>query len=303
MLKCFFENKQAINLLLTGEIGEDDYSESENELDDALYSETVEFVDKSESVDSLEFSKNEWKQIEGMLVILKPIYESTLFVERRLTNAGHIIPLLKQIELDLINEPKTSPFPNVRQAIVDGLKKRMKGWEKNDSLTIATILDPLFKASLLPQEHLSQYKDKMINEILRKTSNLTENSILPALQPQQEQHPFAKLMSTVSNIPPEVLDKKAKLLVEIENYLGKPFDASFESSYDFWNDATNIGSFPNLRLLFAKYGSSPASSAESERLFSTVGNILTDRRNRFSAETIRKLAFLHHNILLNSFTF
>jgi len=303
MLQCFLENKQAIISLLAGElVDEEEDSDSEDDADDILYTEASEIHEEAIVTDAIEFSKAEWKQIQGMIEILKPIYDSTLFVERRSTNAGYIIPLMKQIEMDLITEPKTSCFPNVRKAIVDGLKSRMKGWETKNSLTISTILDPLFKASLLPQERLGEYKDQMIADILRKTNTSFDSSIVPGPQ-LQESHLFAKILSHVTNVPPEVLDKKSKLLVEIENYLSTPFDPSFETSYDFWKDAKNTGSFPDLRLLFGKYGSAPASSAESERLFSIIGIILIERRNRLSAETIQKLAFLHHSVLLNGFRF
>lgn len=116
MLKCFFENKPAINSIL----GDDQTSGDD---DSELNSDEPEAANS----DSLEFSKNDWKLIASILEILKPIYESTLFVERRNAHAGHIIPLFKMIEMDLVNEPKTLLFPNVRKAIVEGLKSRIKG--------------------------------------------------------------------------------------------------------------------------------------------------------------------------------
>ena len=61
-----------------------------------------------------------------MIEILKPVYETTLFVESRNSNAGHVIPLFKKIQLDLILKPKTELYLNVCKAIVDGLKKRLK---------------------------------------------------------------------------------------------------------------------------------------------------------------------------------
>lgn len=118
MLECFYGNRQAINSML----GNDDVlsdSGSESELND----------DKTEveAENALEFSKNDWKLISAILEILKPVYEATMFVERRSAHAGHIIPLLKILELDLISVPKTNLFPKVREAIVGGLKNRIKG--------------------------------------------------------------------------------------------------------------------------------------------------------------------------------
>jgi len=124
MLERFYENKDAITLLLNGEL---DDSDDESDSEETLYNEALEFEEQDELNDSLEFSKKDWKQIEGMLKILKPVHESTWFVECRSTNAGQIIPLLKLIELELVTEPKTELFPSVRKAIVDGLNRRMKG--------------------------------------------------------------------------------------------------------------------------------------------------------------------------------
>lgn len=86
------------------------------------------------------------------------------------------------------------------------------GWETKDSLTISTILDPLFKTALLPQERLAEYKDKMITEILRKTNASFDNSSVP-VQQSQVNHPFSKLLSNVTNFSPELLDKRSTLLV------------------------------------------------------------------------------------------
>jgi hypothetical protein len=72
-------------------------------------------------------------------------------------------------------------------------------------------------------------------------------------------------------------------------------DTSFS---DFWNKPVNFGGYPHLQMLAKKYLSAPASSCESERLFSTARFIMSDLRNRLSGENLRKLLFLHHNLSL-----
>jgi hypothetical protein len=47
----------------------------------------------------------------------------------------------------------------------------------------------------------------------------------------------------------------------------------------------------------------PATSAESERLFSSAGLILSDLRSRLKAENVEKLLFLHHNLKLFNFNY
>jgi hypothetical protein len=60
----------------------------------------------------------------------------------------------------------------------------------------------------------------------------------------------------------------------------------------------NKSKFPVLSLVAEKYLSALATSAESERLFSTASNILTDQRKGLSDENLQKLMFLHHNLTL-----
>jgi hypothetical protein len=87
----------------------------------------------------------------------------------------------------------------------------------------------------------------------------------------------------------------------LDNYLNQPPTGAIEPLATFWNDPVNKGKFPNLLVLVRKFCSLPASSVESERLFSTAKIIMSDLRNRLSAKNLRMLLFLHHTILLNSF--
>ena len=87
------------------------------------------------------FTSAEWTIMENMTKILKPIYNATIFLQmffspyifnrfykRRTTSVGYIIPLLKAIEHDLIVQPVASEFPRVREAIFNGMKRRMEGF-------------------------------------------------------------------------------------------------------------------------------------------------------------------------------
>jgi hypothetical protein len=119
MLKSFHDNKQAISAMLSGELPTSGASSSDEDSSDEGSSGSDE--------DECEFSKSEWKKIAAVIEILKPVYDATLLVERRDTHAGLIIPLLKSIKFDLLDEPKTELYEDVRRAIVDGLMKRLKG--------------------------------------------------------------------------------------------------------------------------------------------------------------------------------
>jgi hypothetical protein len=66
----------------------------------------------------------------------------------------------------------------------------------------------------------------------------------------------------------------------------------------FWCSDSSKLKFPILSLVAEKYLCTPATSSESERLFSTASNILTDQRRSLKPENLQKLLFLHHNLVL-----
>jgi len=53
--------------------------------------------------------------------------------------------------------------------------------------------------------------------------------------------------------------------------------------------------YPRIAQLARRYLAIPATSVPCERLFSTAGNIVTQKRNRLSSDTAARLVFLHQN--------
>ena len=62
-----------------------------------------------------------------------------------------------------------------------------------------------------------------------------------------------------------------------------PRDTTLSS---FWNDPINTAKFPHLKNLAMKFLSAPATSSESERLFSTAKLAVGDLRTRISQENL-----------------
>ena len=73
------------------------------------------------------FTSNEWTMLSNLTKILQPIYRATIFLQKRSTSVGSIIPLLKALEHDLVLQPVATEFPRVRTAIINGIKTRMSG--------------------------------------------------------------------------------------------------------------------------------------------------------------------------------
>ncbi|KAL3118262.1 hypothetical protein niasHT_008817 [Heterodera trifolii] len=79
---------------------------------------------------------------------------------------------------------------------------------------------------------------------------------------------------------------------EVESYLSEPLQSV--DCFVYWSSKAE--QWPRLCKLFREFNCAPVGSHESERLFSTEGDIMTDKRNRLSAENLEKLLFLHHNL-------
>lgn len=78
-----------------------------------------------------------------------------------------------------------------------------------------------------------------------------------------------------------------------QRYLSEPqlrFDLDL---FEWWNIRKD--KFPAVSYLARKYLSIPASSASSERCFSTAGNIITSKRSSLLPENVDMLVFLYQN--------
>nr|CAD2155131.1 unnamed protein product [Meloidogyne enterolobii] len=258
------------------------------------------------------FSLVDWTMMEHLTKILRPIYNAISFLQKRTSSVGYIIPLMKAIELDLIIQPVALEFPRVRAAIVNGIKCRMGGWEDEAVLIIPTLLDPYFKMTLFPVEKHMQYKDYLIFEIRKQCPPiiLHQNEFGSiSTTTTNESNPFKRVKNYLSgntslendSISPPVLDERFQIYSEVEDYLTSPTETEFHDVSSYWKNKTTQTKFPHLTELFLKFCCAPATSSESERLFSTVNSTLGAMRKGLSGEHLEQLVFCRHNILINGF--
>ena len=81
---------------------------------------------------------------------------------------------------------------------------------------------------------------------------------------------------------------------ELAMYRGEANLSIDESPLQWWK--TREKNYPTLSKLARKYIAVPATSVKSEEIFSTAGNVLTDKRNRLTPEHVNMLFFLHDNL-------
>src|SRR5690349_7387549 len=86
----------------------------------------------------------------------------------------------------------------------------------------------------------------------------------------------------------------AKAKVEVAEYIKERHTK--QNPYAYWKNPENAARFPILRSLAYAYLSAPATSTESERMFSGAGLIYSIHRQSMSDRTLQKLLFLHMNV-------
>nr|CAD2134103.1 unnamed protein product [Meloidogyne enterolobii] len=69
-----------------------------------------------------------------------------------------------------------------------------------------------------------------------------------------------------------------------------------------WSGENSI-KWPLLTKLSHRYFSAPATSSESERLFSTAGLVVSNLRTRLLPDNVEKLLFLHNNLKIYDYKY
>lgn len=82
--------------------------------------------------------------------------------------------------------------------------------------------------------------------------------------------------------------------VQVCTYLSEQTIPKRDDPLHYWKE--HADQFPSLAALAAQYLCAPCSSVESERLFSSVSNILDESRNRLKSDKVEMLVFIKKNI-------
>ena len=75
----------------------------------------------------------------------------------------------------------------------------------------------------------------------------------------------------------------------VDAYLVEPLLPRHANASDYWSKKKAL--WPISSILARKYLTLPCTFVPSERLFSSAGNIVTDKRNRLTAEKVEMLLF------------
>ena len=247
--------------------------------------------------------------LESVLKALQPLYDFTDALSgEQYVSVSCVKPVLHLFREDLLKEAEDSTqlTNDLRKKIMSYMDEKYGGISVNNILDMAGLCDPRFKLQYIEEERSNDIKNKIIDEMntltLPGTSDATSQSQTnPEIEEVSAGAPTAPLSKKPRKSLGSMLKRKSShdgprsAEAELQAFLDYPMADEENCPLDWWK--SNAKHFPRLGMVAKKYLCIPATSAPSERVFSTAGNIVTPKRSRLNPSKVDKLVFLAHNKL------
>ncbi|RVE75460.1 hypothetical protein OJAV_G00016690 [Oryzias javanicus] len=212
---------------------------------------------------------NQWDLMKKVADVLTPFEELTREVSREDATAADVIPAITAEPL----------------------------------FYIATLLDPRYKdCFFIKSANLTLAKEHLIQELVNKEEKARAVVSEAAASPDTKA-PRLEACSTLDSAFEEILQERQSVSrsvsctsaeVQVCTSLSEQTIPKRDDPLGYWKERAL--QFPSMAALAAQYLSAPCSSVQSERLFSSVSNILDENRNRLKSENVEMLVFIKKNI-------
>ncbi|XP_063215715.1 zinc finger BED domain-containing protein 4-like [Bacillus rossius redtenbacheri] len=242
------------------------------------------------------FSSAEWNLMTNVVNLLSIFNHATLAVSTQCVTASEVIPIINSSTEELRKPaPTGSGVQGIKNDMLAAITLKYSDVEENMLYAVATLLDPRFKHHVFVQDgNVTKAKVFLIEEA-RKTICLKqpETESVPQTSSQaMESHGMWTFYSNIMKTAPSV-SHIASVEDEINVYLEEPIQNSSTNVFQYWKENTK---YPCLKKLSKKFLCIPPSTVHSERLFSTAGLIVDQKRNRLDPERVKMLVFLNKNL-------
>lgn len=212
----------------------------------------------------------------------------------------YIKSALKELKVD--NEKDKDFHKLFVKALLTYLDFYIEKYEllENEFLITATFLNPKYKkfsnASEEDKKKFIKIASKYLQELLVENPHILKSLPVPVTQPTEETSSNKK-KSRMSDSEDDDSDEQgqvtvAKLRAELKQYTNEP---KHKNAAEFWAvlEKSQNKPYPILCSFVPYFFSVPATSTPSERLFSSTGYQVWDRRNRLNPVKVEEIMFLY----------
>ncbi|RXN24940.1 zinc finger BED domain-containing 4 [Labeo rohita] len=258
---------------------------------------------------------NEWGLASDMLTVLSPFEEVTRALSKHTASISEVIPLLhglcsiiRSLHAGEESEDESDQFMDgdddqdatvgrqgtAARKLAANLSKELKWRFKpifvNSTFLLATLLDPRYKASCFP--------NNVDVEALKRTLLLRMELCDPVATPARntEETPATSNTSVLS-----FLQKKKSAIpmrthlpsADVEAYLADGDISLTNDPVKYWSG--KLQCWPNLTRFALQHLSCPPTSVQSERVFSTAGNVVSPQHANLDPSHVEQLVFIKVN--------
>ncbi|KAL4105171.1 hypothetical protein QTP88_020443 [Uroleucon formosanum] len=237
----------------------------------------------------------DWTILQDLIKILKPFEEATKAISgQKYMTASLVIVIVQGLYKVCNNLLKINLSPRallVAKKLISNMDARegFKNCEKSMTLSKCTFLDPRFKH--LPFMNINQIKNEVIEniaQIIRDKEQPCQSDVIMQPTPIPESGElsiWSEIDLNVARFTP-LGTAKSRAIVEVQRYLDDAVIARNQDPLKWWKGQSY--NYPNLSILAKNYLCHLSTSVPCERIFSSAGLVLNDRRCRLKNEKENK---------------
>ena len=245
----------------------------------------------------LDLNSDQWDLLSQMAVVLKPLQIATtaLCKEQNIDTPvvnGLLKCHLKNDDKDLV------ALKRFKETVSDELQRRFSVSPESVAV-IAAAVDPRYhQLTFLSIEkkrevhHVLQDKVETLYKELDTESEETDSSAVPQAKRRKQSNDSG--MSFLLGATTSTQDKHPSWKDEFVLFVRVPQLHHDEDALVWWR--VNEPRFPTIAKIAKSYLCCPATSVPSERIFSTAGNVITNKRCSLTPDNADMLIFLNKNL-------
>ncbi|KAM8972302.1 zinc finger BED domain-containing protein 4-like [Pelodytes ibericus] len=264
--------------------------------------------------------REHWTVISQSVAVLKPFRDATEHLSMSTASLGQVIPVFSHLggKMDVFQGGLHSDVAAVVRNLKENLKLQLRDQIDNyPELMLACMCDPRIKGKLaLRYNILTSCRDNLIQRVLdwqQKSGMLSEGELqhkvdmsAPLSSSAGSDTSTRTQLSGAASFWEEALGslvgttetpssrKESSASEMVKLYLCEPPLPPNVDPLSFWDQKKIV--WPALSLVAQKLLSCPATSVQSERVFSITGNILNPQLSRMSPHLMEQIAFLKLNL-------
>jgi hypothetical protein len=251
--------------------------------------------DKLIKTKTTNLTEEEYKDIKILIEFLKPFRIATKYFEETTSSTNISISGMIPVIINLIHHCKNfkskvesenilNMIENIREEINDR-------WVDIDIMFYATsFVNPIFKKlQFLKEEKINEVKDYIKQEIDKIEFKEDNDS-------EEDKKEKGESFKCLFGFEIESEGDNQNEFINYNNELPQKFGVDI---FEYWKN--NSKKYPKLSIVARKLLSLQGSSSDTERDFSFMGNMITEKRTNLKPDKVSKMVFIKKNIKFSKY--